>query len=80
MSKTVTIRLRTADRDILEAEARERGMGISTLMRDLAEAEARRLHRASIRAEGQRIVDYVRRSPGADAELSDLGTPQVEAP
>lgn len=80
MAETVTIRLRGEDRAALEHEARERGQGISTLLRDLAEAEARRLRRAAIRAEGQRVVDYVKVTPSAQRELDSLGTPQNDAP
>lgn len=79
MSNTITIRLRADDRRVLEQEARARGQGVSTLMRDLAEAEVRRLRRASIRAEGQRVVDYLRRAPAAAAELAELGTPQDDS-
>lgn len=79
MSGTITIRLGADDRRVLEEAARERGQGVSTLMRDLAEAEARRLRRAAIRAEGQRVVDYVARTPSAREELRELGTPQAES-
>lgn len=77
MAETVTIRLRGDDRDTLEHEARERGLGLSTLLRDLAEAEARRLRRLAIRADGQDVVDHLKRSPAARRELEDLGTPQI---
>jgi hypothetical protein len=80
MSSTITIRLGADDRRVLEDEARERGQGISTLMRDLAEAEARRLRRVAIRAEGQRVIDYVARTAAAREELRELGTPQAESP
>lgn len=78
MAETVTIRLRGVDRDTLEHEARERGQGLSTLLRDLAEAEAGRLRRLAIRADGQDVIDYLKNSPAARRELEDLGTPQVD--
>jgi len=52
---TLTIRLSDADRATLEAQAASRGEGISTLVRDLAEAEARRLRRAATR---QQVIEF----------------------
>lgn len=78
MSDTITVRLRAEDRRVLEDEARERGQGVSTLVRDLAEAEVRRLRREAILAEGRRVVSYVERTASARGELRELGTPQTD--
>lgn len=80
MAETLTIRLDPADRAALEAAARERGEGLSTLVRGLAEAEARRLRRAAIRADGARVVAHLAASREARAEMDELGTPLTELP
>jgi len=59
MAETLTIRLEERDR----------------VIRDLAEAEARRLNRAAIRADGERVVAYLEQHPQAKAELETYGTP-----
>jgi uncharacterized protein (DUF1778 family) len=80
MAETLTIRLEERDREILEAEARQHGTGLSTFVRTLAEAEARRLRRAAIRADGERIVAYLATHPEAQVELESYGTPISELP
>ena len=78
MAATLTIRLEEADRQVLEAAAREQGAGLSSFVRTLAEAEAARLRRLAIRAEGERVVSYLLTEPSAQRELDDLGTPLSE--
>lgn len=78
MTATVTIRLHDEDRGELERRARELGLGVSSLLRELAEAEARRLRREAIRAAGQEVVDHIAAEPSARQELADLGVPQAE--
>jgi uncharacterized protein (DUF1778 family) len=76
MADTLTIRLDDRDREILEAAAQRSGTGLSGFIRALAEAEARRLRNASIRAEGERVVAYLEAHPEARGELemwSDIG-------
>jgi uncharacterized protein (DUF1778 family) len=80
MAETLTIRLEERDRVILEAAARRNGTGLSAFIRDLAEAEARRLSRESIRADGERVVAYLKRHPDAEAELETYGTPIGDLP
>lgn len=53
--------------------AAERGIGLSTLLRDLATAEARRLRRARIREQSRAVAAYVATSPEADAFYRDWG-------
>ncbi|HZU17143.1 MAG TPA: CopG family transcriptional regulator [Candidatus Dormibacteraeota bacterium] len=74
-AETLTIRLNEDDRAILEATARQRGQGLSTFVRELAESEARRLRREAIRAEGERVLAYLAQHPEAQAELEEIGTP-----
>jgi post-segregation antitoxin (ccd killing protein) len=80
MADTLTIRLDSKDRATLEAVARERGVGLSAFVRDLAEAEARRLRRDAIRAEGRSVVAHLAQHPEARAELDELGAPISELP
>jgi uncharacterized protein (DUF1778 family) len=80
MAETLTIRLEERDRVILEAAARRNGTGLSAFIRDLAEAEARRLSRESIRVDGERVVAYLKRHPDAEAELETYGTPIGDLP
>lgn len=78
MPKTLTIRLDPADREILEVEARARGIGLSTFVRKAAEAEADRLRKSAIRAAGQRVMSHVNEIAEARAELEEFGTPQLD--
>jgi uncharacterized protein (DUF1778 family) len=80
MAETLTIRLGEAARAVLEAAARRNGTGLSAFIRDLAEAEARRLSREAIRADGERIVTYLEQHPHARAELEIYGTPNGDLP
>jgi uncharacterized protein (DUF1778 family) len=80
VADTLTIRLDSEDRAVLEAVAREQGKGLSAFVRDLAEGEARRLRRESIRAEGERVLAHLAGHPEAQSELEALGTPQSDLP
>ena len=80
MADTLTIRLDVDDRAILQAVARDRGMGLSALVRDLAEAEARRLRREAIRAEGEQVLAHLAEHRGAREELETFGTPVSDLP
>ncbi len=80
MAETLTIRLEQVDREVLERAARERGLGLSGFVRSLAEAEAARLRREIIRADGDRIVSYLLENSRAKAELDEYGVPQSELP
>ena len=75
MADTLTIRLDDDDRSVLLEAARRGGTGLSALVRGLAEAEARRLRRAAIRADGERIVAYLAHHADAREELEIYGTP-----
>jgi uncharacterized protein (DUF1778 family) len=80
MAETLTIRLDTEDRVALEAAARQQGKGLSAFVREIAEAEARRVRREAIRADGDRVVAHLAEHPEARNELDELGTPLTDLP
>src|SRR5215207_8554855 len=80
MSKTLTIRLDDEDRAVLEAAARRQGKGLSAFVRELAEAEARHVRRAEIRADGDKVMAHLAQNPGARRELQEPGTPLAGLP
>ncbi len=80
MAETLTIRLGSDDRATLEAAARGQGKGLSTFVREIAEAEARRIRREAIRAEGERVVGHLARHLEARRELDEIGTPLGDLP
>ncbi|OMH27732.1 CopG family transcriptional regulator [Tersicoccus phoenicis] len=80
MGETLTIRLNADDRAALEAAARGQGKGLSAFVREIAEAEARRVRRAAIRADGDRVVAHLAEHPDARNELDALGTPLTDLP
>jgi uncharacterized protein (DUF1778 family) len=80
MAETLTVRLDAEDRAVLEVAARERGKGLSAFVRELAEAEAQRVRRAAIRADGDRVMAHLADHPEARDELDDFGTPLTDLP
>lgn len=80
MAETLTIRLGADDRAALEAVARGQGKGLSAFIRELAEAEARRVRRNAIRADGDRVVAHLAAHPGARVEFDEIGTPLNDLP
>lgn len=80
VAETLTIRLAPDDRAALELAAQRQGKGLSAFVRELAEAEARRVRREAIRAEGDRVMRHLAQHPGARRELDELGTPLTELP
>lgn len=78
VAETLTIRLGADDRAALEAAARGQGKGLSTFVREIAEAEARRVRREAIRANGDRVVAHLAGHPEAQGELDEMGTPLAD--
>jgi hypothetical protein len=62
----------------LESAAKERGVGLSTYLRELAEIEAKRVRRERIRAQSRAVGAYVASSPEGRAFYEDWGTPSAE--
>ena len=79
MSQPVSIRLDDDVRDELKAQARSRGIGLATLLRDLATAAAREAQRARIREASAAIGARIATSPDGQAFYEDWGTPHADA-
>jgi hypothetical protein len=78
MGHPVSVRLDTDVQATLEDAAKERGVGLSTYLRELAEIEAKRVRRERIRAQSRAVGAYVASSPEARAFYEDWGTPAAE--
>jgi hypothetical protein len=79
MGAPISIRLDDDVRLELEAQARSRGVGLATLLRDLATRAAREAQRARIREESAAVARYVRSSAEAQEFYRDWGTPLNDA-
>jgi GNAT superfamily N-acetyltransferase len=79
MGVPVSIRLDDDVRAELEAQARGRGIGLATLLRDLATEAARASQRSRIRQASAAIGTHVAASAEAQAFYGDWGTPQTDA-
>ena len=53
---------------------------MSAFIRELAEAEAHRVRREAIRADGDRVVAHLAAHPESRAELDEIGAPLTELP
>ncbi len=71
MAATLSIRLRPVLREVLAEEARKQGTGLSALVREIAESEAKRLLKERIKADSKRVVEYLKTHPGGAQELED---------
>ena len=79
MGVPISIRLDDEVRGELEAQASSKGVGLATLLRELAPQAARDAKRARIRAESERVADYVAGSPEGKAFYEGWGTPRSDA-
>jgi uncharacterized protein (DUF1778 family) len=75
MGSPVSVRMDDAAQEVLEAAARERGIGLSTYLREMAEKEAKRIVKERIRAESRAVAEYAASSPEAQEFYADWGTP-----
>jgi predicted transcriptional regulator len=78
MGVPISIRLDDHVRDELEAQARARGIGLATLLRELATDAAREARRARIREGSAMVAANVAASPEAQAFYDDWGTPRAD--
>jgi hypothetical protein len=75
MGVPISIRLDDDVRDEIDSQARGLGIGLATLLRDIATKAARDARRARIRADSARIPATVATNPEAQAFFEDWGTP-----
>jgi GNAT superfamily N-acetyltransferase len=75
----ISIRLDDDIRDELEAQARSQGIGLATLLRDLATRAAREAKRKRIREASEAVAHHVAGSAEGRTFYEDWGTPRVDA-
>lgn len=75
MGAPVSVRLDDGDQTTLEGVAASRGVGLSTLLREIASQEARRVRRERIRQQSRELAERIATSPGAQAFYEDWATP-----
>ena len=78
MSAPISIRLDDAVRDELEAQARARNIGLSTLLREIATEAARQARRKRIREQTEAVGQYIANNPEAKEFAEFWGTPRQE--
>ena len=78
MGAPISIRLDDDVRVELEAQASSKGVGLATLLRELATQAAREGRRARIRAESKQVAAYVAATPDAQRFYDDWGMPNGE--
>lgn len=79
MGVPISIRLTDDVRATLETEAASRGVGLATLLRDLATEAARAARQARIRRDSAAVGAHVAASAEARAFYADWGTPHADA-
>jgi hypothetical protein len=79
MGVPISIRLDDDVRDELEVQARARGIGLATLLRDLATGAAREARRARIRQASAAVGGHVATSAERQAFYEEWGTPRADA-
>lgn len=77
MSAPISVRLDPAGQEQLEAEAKRRQIGLSRLLRQIADA-ARDVKRKRIREQSEAVARYVAASPEAQEFFEFWGTPRSE--
>jgi len=78
MLSRISIRLDDEVRQNLEAEARSRNIGLSTLLREIATEAARQIKRRRIREQTAAVGRHVASSPEAAEFCEFWGTPRHE--
>lgn len=78
MTMPISVRLNDDVRETLEAEAKARGLGLATLLREIAADAARQVRRERIRAESAAVGRFVASNSEARAFLDAIGRPPVE--
>ena len=79
MGVPISIRLDDDVRDELETQAHSQGIGLATLLRDLATRAAREARRARIHQASETVSRHVVSSVEGQAFYEDWGTPRADA-
>ncbi len=79
MIAPVSIRLEPEIRITLELEAKMRGIGLATYLRQIAGQAARDVRRARIREGSAAVAQHAATSADARAFMDDWGTPDAKA-
>ena len=77
MGAPISVRLDDKVREELEAQARARNIGLSTLLRDIATEAARQAKRRRIREQSEAVGRYVANYPEAKEFYEFWGTPRM---
>ena len=75
MGVPISVRLDDTVQALLEDAARARGIGLSTYLREIATAEAKRVRAERIREQTRAVAEYVKSSKEAQEFFEDWGTP-----
>jgi hypothetical protein len=78
MSDPVSVRLDDEIRETLEEEARSRRIGLSAYLREVANAEARRVRRERIRQQSRAVGNYVATSTKAQEFYAEIGSQKAK--
>jgi hypothetical protein len=78
MSAVVSVRLDDAAQAMLETEAKQRDLGLSATIRELACEAAKEAKRKRIREQTKAVAEYVARNPEAQEFFEFWGTPRME--
>jgi GNAT superfamily N-acetyltransferase len=79
MGAPISIRLDDDVRDELDAQARARGIGLATLLRELATRAAREARRRRIRLDSTKVAGHASASADGQAFYEEWGTPRTDA-
>jgi 5-formyltetrahydrofolate cyclo-ligase len=80
MSAPISVRLDDTTRELLEREARERNIGLSALLREIASSAAKQARKRRIRQQTQVLAEYIATNPEAKDFFEFWGTPTAELP
>jgi post-segregation antitoxin (ccd killing protein) len=80
MAAPVSVRLDDTTRELLQREARDRKIGLSALLREIATEAAKETRRRRIRQQTQALAEHIATHPEAKEFFEFWGTPTAELP
>jgi post-segregation antitoxin (ccd killing protein) len=78
MAAPISVRLDDMTRELLEREAQERSIGVSTLVREILSEAAREARRRRTREQTKAVAEYVASNPEAKEFFEFWGTPMAD--